>query len=302
MNGLEMRRNDRDSIELFSGMTQLWRGRWWILLTTVVVTSLFAALAFWMTPVYRASVIMAPAGQERAGLGGILSSALGTLGGGLASLAGIAGGNGSTQGTDEAVAVLKSRQFTEQFITDRNLLPALYPDLWDPKAAKWRVPADDQPTMATAVKRFQKDVLTITQDKKTGLLTLQIESPDRIAAADWANDLVRRINAWMRARSIASTEASLAYLRKEMEATSVVETRIAISRLLEAQINQRMISSVSEEFSFRVVDRAYAPERGDRARPKKLLMIIFGVMAGLVMGSAGVIVFKLPRPSSAASG
>ncbi|MFO1468939.1 MAG: hypothetical protein U1F35_21235 [Steroidobacteraceae bacterium] len=51
-----------------------------------------------------------------------------------------------------------------------------------------------------------------------------------------------------------------------------------------------MISSVSEEFSFRVIDRAYAPERGTGARPKKLLMIIFGVMAGLVMGSAGVIV------------
>ncbi|MFO1468940.1 MAG: Wzz/FepE/Etk N-terminal domain-containing protein [Steroidobacteraceae bacterium] len=201
-----MRRNDRDLIELFSGMTQLWRGRWWILLTTVVVTSLFAALAFWMTPVYRASHHGASGAGTRRPRGNTVVRARDA-----GRWAGITGGdcgrNGSTQGTDEAVAVLKSRQFTEQFITDRNLLPALYPDPWDPKAAKWRVPADDQPTMATAVKRFQKDVLTITQDKKTGLLTLQIESPDRIAAADWANDLVRRINAWMRARSIASTEA-----------------------------------------------------------------------------------------------
>lgn len=284
------------SVEFFDGMAQLWAGRWWILSACVLGTALFLGVSYLMTPIYRASTVLAPASQERAGLGGLLSSALGSFGG-LASLAGISGGGPAQQSTDEAVAVLRSRQFVEKFITERNLLPKLYPKLWDDATGKWNVPPEEQPGIASAVKYFLKDVMTVTQDKKTNLLTLQIDCEDRLASADWANDLVHRLNDWMRAKSVGRTDASLAYLRKEMEGASMVEARLAIGRLMEAQINQRMLSSVSDEFSFRVLDPAYAPDRGDRARPKRLLMAIFGFLAGGVLGSAVVILRRLPRPS-----
>lgn len=80
-----------------------------------------------------------------------------------------------------------------------------------------------------------------------------------------------------------------------MDSATTVEARAAVGRLMEAQINQRMISNVTEEFAFRVIDPAYAPDRGDRARPKRMLMILFGILVGGVLGSAVVVLRDLPR-------
>ena len=281
------------SLELVEVLSQLWTERWWILVSTVVVASIFVVAAFRMTPVYRASTVLVAAGQERAGLGGALSSALGSLAG-LASLAGVSVGS-SASGTDEALGVLRSRQFAERFIVERKLLPVLFGNMWDEADGRWKVPLEKQPSLGQAVKYFFHDILTITQDKKTGLFTLQIEWTDRLAAAVWANDLVQRLNAEMRSRAIENADASLGFLRKELDGTSIVETREAINRLIEAQINNRMILSVTNEYSFRVVDRAYPSEPGDMVRPKKRLMIAFGLFVGMTFGSVAVIFSRLLR-------
>lgn len=276
-----------DTLDLFDAPALLWRRRWWLLLVTCLIAGLFTFLAFTMTPIYRTTVVVAPAGQERTGLGGVLSSALGSFGG-LASLAGV-NVNGSASGTEEALAVLRSGRFAAQFIDDQKLLPVLFAGKWDDRLRKWKVPEDKIPSLAQAAKYFLHDVLNVTQDKKTGLITVQVEWRDRVAAAQWANELVRRLNSVMRDRAIENSEASLAYLRKELDSTSVVETRLAISRLIEAQINQKMISSVTKEFSLRVVEPAILPDRGDTVRPNKLLLILFGVFSGLFLSAGGTI-------------
>ena len=282
-----------NSMELVHVLSQLWAGRWWILTTTVAITSIFAVAAYMMTPVYRASTVLVAAGQERAGLGGALSSALGSLTG-LASLAGVSVGS-SASGTDEALGVLRSRQFTERFIVERKLLPVLYSHIWDTAVGRWTVPPEMQPSLGRAVNYFDHDIVTTTQDKKTGLFILQIDWKDPLMAADWANDLVQRLNAEMRSRGMANADASLGFLRKELDLTSVVETREAINRLIEAQINNRMILSVTNEYSFRVVDRAYPSEPGDMVRPKRRLMIAFGIFVGMTFGSVAVLFARLLR-------
>jgi uncharacterized protein involved in exopolysaccharide biosynthesis len=218
--------------------------------------------------------------------GGSLSSALGQLGG-LASLAGIEIGGGGSQ-VEESLAVLRSRGFTERFITDQKILSELFP-----KRSK-------APTAADGARYFEKKVRTLTYDKKTGLVTLSIEWRDPATAATWANQLVAQVNAEMRARAIASTNASLRYLQKELEATIAVDTRQAINRLMENQINQRMFANVTEEYSFRIVDRALPPDRHDKVFPNKVLFLVGGGMLGFLIGAAFALVAASPARQRAA--
>lgn len=263
-------------------MRRVWAGRWWLIASTVFFGALFAVAAYRMTPVYRAVVVLIPGGEERAGLSGALGSALGSIGG-LAALAGVNVGSGA-QGLEEALAVLRSRQFTERFIDDNELMPKLYPKKWDSAARKWRVPPDERPTPARAYKFFDTRIRSVALDRKTGLVTLQVDWRDPNEAAGWANDLVRRLNAEMRARAIAKSEASLGFLQKELAATPVVDTRDAINRLIETQVNQRMLANVTMQYAFRVVDPALPSDRDDPLRPNKLLMIVAGIFIGLVIG------------------
>ena len=264
-----------------------------------MATLLAGAYAFTVKPVYRATAVLASA-SAGGGSNGLLSSTLSQLGG-MASLAGLAGGSTDAQ-AEEALAVLRSREFTERFIRERNLLPALFPKLWDANAKAWLVPEERQPSYSRANKYFAEKVRHVFQDKKTGLTNLQIDWTDRWEAADWANDLVHRLNAEMRSRALRKTEASVGFLQKELNGTIEIGTREAINRLIEAQIKQRMLINVTDEYSFKVIDAALPPDRIDYIFPNRSVLVLVGAVAGLMLGIALLslrnwVVFLRVRPS-----
>jgi hypothetical protein len=164
---------DHDAIDLGELFSALSSRRWWILGGVGLCTALAITYVSVATPVYRASTILAPAAGD-SGLN--LDSALGQLGG-IAAIAGISSSGGGE--TEESLAVLRSRDFTERFLRDEMLLPQLYPDLWDAAKNQWRVPESEQPSYAGAYRRFNNTVRSVAQDKKTGLLTLSIDWRDR---------------------------------------------------------------------------------------------------------------------------
>jgi uncharacterized protein involved in exopolysaccharide biosynthesis len=259
------------------------RRRWWWLLGSIAVTWIgFALWAFLVPPTYRATVVVVPAGVEK-GLGGA-GAMLGQLGG-LASLAGLNLASGDSL-TEEALAVLQSREFGERFISDHDLLPRFFPHKWDGDRNQVGIVADGRPTLAEGFRHFDENVRRVSRDKKSGLIMVSVDWTDREEAAAWANDLVGRINADMRTRAIESATASLAFLESERERTAFVETRQTINRLIEAQVSQRMIASVTPEYVFRVVDRALPPDAKDPVSPTRTFLLIAGPIVGLMLGAA----------------
>jgi uncharacterized protein involved in exopolysaccharide biosynthesis len=258
------------------------RAHWRLIAASIVLmTALAAAVAFLSPPIYRSSIVLVPTSSDASGLAGGLGSALGQFGG-LAALAGInLGPDGMA--TEESLAVLKSRQFTEAFIADQQLMPILFAKSWDAQNGKWKE-GEQPPTAGKAYKYFDQKVRSIDRDKKTQIVTVNVEWRDRERAAQWANELIARLNAEMRARAIARTDASVGYLEKELETTSTVATREAINRLIETQIKQRMLANVTPEYAFRVVDRAVPADRNDPIRPKKLVLLLAGPFVGLILG------------------
>jgi uncharacterized protein involved in exopolysaccharide biosynthesis len=283
-----------EPLDLGALLGRLQLKRWWIVASVLLFSAAFAAAAFLMTPVYRATTILAPATTtRRADTAGILGQL-----GGLASAAGLGLGPRDAE-TEEALAVLSSREFTESFISSHNLMPKLFPNKWDATAGKWKVDAEHQPTPARAYKLFDQKIRTVVQDKKTGLVSLQIDWRDRKEGADWANELVRLLNQEMRERAITNADASVSFLEKELQTTVTVEARDAISRLMESQVKQRMIAHVTQDYSFRVVDRALPADRDDPVRPKKLLLVVAGPLVGLALGILGVLGVHWLRSKSA---
>ena len=276
-------------VDLRTLLRLLWSRRWLILGSALLFTALLAAVAFLTRPVYRATTVLVPASIEGGGAGGI-GAMLGQFGG-LASLAGVNLGGGANNDTEVSLAVLRSREFTEAFIRDRDLLPLIFEECWDAQAKRWKGDEEDWPTLAQGYKEFDREIRSVAFDRKTGLVTLQIDWRDPQVAADWANDLIARANAEMRRRAVAESRASIEYLEKELATTITVDTRNAISRLMEAQIKQRMLANVTVEYAFRVIDRALAPDLKDMIRPKRLLLVAFGFVLGLLVG----VIFVLLR-------
>jgi uncharacterized protein involved in exopolysaccharide biosynthesis len=275
-----------DGVEFREVIAALWSGRWWILVTTLLMSTAFAVVAFLSPPVYRASTVLIPA-SVGGSASGSLGSALGSLAG-VASMVGIGLESGASS-TDEALAVLQSRQFLYQFIQDEKLLVTL---VKRGLISKWLRPETD-PTLAAAHKTFLDDVLTVAADGKTGLVTLSIDWRDREIAAAWANELVARLNAEMRHRALEQADVSLRYLEDELKRTSQVGIQEAINRLVEGQINKRMLANVTKEYSFRIADRALPPDEDDPIRPSRGLLIALGFCLGALLSAFGVLLKRI---------
>ena len=268
-----------DEISLRELWDILWRGKWLVIMLTVLFAVGSVVYALWAEEWYRAEVLIAPADENSTtGLSGQL--------GGLVALAGVNVGGGNSA---EAVAVLESRDFAREFIEDYDLLPVFYSDEWDSSAGNWkRDDSQDRPDIRDAVKYFHDNILSVTQNRQNRLVTLAIEWTDPEVAAEWAAVLVSRLNARLRDHALKEAETNVEYLRSELAQTNVVTLQQSIGRLLESELQKLMLARGNEEFAFRVLDSATAPK--ERVRPKRSLI---GAMGTLLGGILGVVVVLL---------
>lgn len=275
-------------VDLFALVGVIVRRRLIVLSTLFVVTTGAVLLAFLMTPVYDSEVLVAPVAQEQTPNG--LSSIAGQFGG-LLPLAGLSGSTG-TESKDQALAILRSRSFTEQFIADGQLLPIFFADKWDSTTSSWREKNEESaPTLYDGYRLFDEEIRTVKEDSTTGLVTLTIEWKDRFLARDWARDLIDRLNNRMREQAITESTLKLEYLEKEVRSTSVLNLQEAVYELMEQEISSIMAAHVKEQYVFKILDPAAVADVDNFVRPKRLLIIIAGLMIGFVVGLMAALFF-----------
>ena len=120
-------------------------------------------------------------------------------------------------------------------------------------------------------------------------------SPD--VGALWTSLAIKDLNNAIRAQDIAEAESSIAYLRQQVEATPLAELRKVFFDLIQAQTETMMLAQVREEYVFKTLDPALAPER--KSEPKRALICILGTMLGGMIGVIYVLGRAYFRPQAA---
>ena len=234
-----------------------------------------------MTPVYRAEVTTMPT-QEMQGMG-----SLGRLAGqfgGLAALAGISMPQNGNRG--EALAVLKSKQFALDMIRDLNLAPVLFKSRWDVEKSAWRTDLKRGPPSGEEIwRRWDRGgVRSVLDDRVHDLILVRIEWNDREQAAKWANQIIARLNQTLRARRMGEIDKNMGFLKKELETAQVVELRTAIAEVMQAQVSERMLASVRQEYALKIIDPALPSDEDRPIRPRRVLYCALGLVVGGILG------------------
>ncbi|ELB2133744.1 Wzz/FepE/Etk N-terminal domain-containing protein [Vibrio parahaemolyticus] len=297
-----------DEIDLRELFKALWKGKWIIIATTFIFAIGSVLYALSLPNIYKADALLAPAESSN---GGGLSKMAGQLGG-LAALAGVNLGGSESSQTELAVQVMKSRQFIEVFIKKHNLLVPLMAakgwdlannklivdeELYNPSTGEWlRKPSGLRgatPTAQEAFDVFRREILNISQDKDSGLYTISVKHYSPYVAQQWVNWLIEDINKVMRERTIAETSQNLTYLNTQLQKTSVADMQSTFYKLIEEQTKSLMLAEVQEEFVFKVVDPAIAPELKDS--PSRAVICIVGIFLGAALSMVGVLLLFLFR-------
>ena len=297
-----------DEIDLRELFMVLWSGKIKIVAITAVFAVASVIYALSVPNQYKATALLAPAQSS----GGGLSGALGQLGG-LASLAGVSIGGGEGSEAQIAQEIMKSWNFIEAFIADNDLAVELFAaegwrkgsnelkindDVYDSQNKQWLLENESgvvgPPSSWNLFKTFSER-LAVSEDKKSGLVSVSIEYYSPQIAKQWLDMYVSAVNAHMQQRQVDKVTNNINYLQAQIEKTSIAEMREVFYTIIEEQTKNKMVAEASPEYAFVAVSPSMVPE--EKSQPKRALICILGTLLGGMLSVLLVLAMHYTRKS-----
>jgi LPS O-antigen subunit length determinant protein (WzzB/FepE family) len=297
-----------DEIDLRELFGVLWAGSRKIIAITVVFAFVSVIYALSIPNQYKATALLAPAQSDSSDLSG----ALGQLGG-LASLAGVDIGGGKSNEGQIAQEIMKSWSFKEGFIVDKDLAVELCAvqgwskesnellindGVYDTENKQWlsknECGVTGPPSSWVLFEAFSER-LVISENKKSGLVSVSIEYYSPQIAKQWLDMYVAAINAHMQQRQVEKVTNNINYLQDQIEKTSITEMREVFYTIIEEQTKNKMVAEASPEYAFVAVSPSMVPE--EKSQPQRAFICILGTLLGVILSVSLVLVMHYARKS-----
>ena len=299
-----------DEIDIRELFGVLWSAK----IKIIVITAIFAfgsvIYSLLLPNQYTATALLAPAQSESNGL----SSTLGQLSG-LSSLTGVSIFGQENTESQIAQEIMKSWSFIEMFISDNDLSVEVFAaegwsrssgklqinhGLYDIASREWLLQDDDTdafrpPTSWELFKRFRQ-MVSVSEDKKSGLVSVSIEYYSPQMAKDWLDLYVSAINEHMQSRQIAKVSNNIDYLEAQIDKTSIAEMREVFYTIIEEQIKKKMVAEASPDYAFVTVSPSMVPQK--KSQPNRAMICILGTLLGGMLSVLLVFVGHYARGSN----
>jgi len=267
--------------QLLATVFRSWR---WLLLS--MAAGLLVGIVYYLAaaPVYSSQSLLSVENEATEGLEAIMGGQIGAL----ASLAGLSIGDGAGRRA-EYLAVLRSETFALRFLRKQDLVDVLNERaqqrvLRRALQAVLRSQKSRRAIELQAVRHLHRHVLEVAEDKKTGLVTVQMEWHDPETAARWVDAFVQQFNDEARTRDGKSAASRFDFLRREAERNRTREIQASISKLMESELNKIMVANVQPDYALRVIERANITPADQPDRPVLFVAVFLGVFSGLILG------------------
>ncbi len=271
---------------------ELWAKKLFIVSLTSIAAIISVLYSLSIPNVYRSQALLAPAGNQSQDI----SSSLG----GLSSLAGIAGI--SLPGTNdakkqEALAILNSHQFIEEFIIKHDLVVPIMAatgwdkdsnqliideDLYDVEKKIWKKKngKDLKPSIQETVRSY-REMVSSSNDKRTGYTQIFADTFSPSMSKDWVDLLISDLNKYIMEVDLKRAENSLEYLNSQINQTAIPELKQVMAQLIKSEQKTIMLSQSSPEYVFKILDKPIIPDL--KLKPKRAIMCIVGTISGFII-------------------
>ena len=297
-----------DEIDLRELFGVLWAGSRKIIAITAVFAFVSFIYALSVSNQYKATVLLAPAQSDSSDLSG----ALGRLGG-LASLAGVDIGGGDSSEAKMAQEIMKSWSFIDGFIADNDLAVELCAvqdwsqgsnellindGVYDTENKQWLIENESGvtgPPSSWVLFQAFSERLVVSENKKSGLVSVSIEYYSPQIAKQWLDMYVAAINAHMQQRQMEKVTNNINYLQAQIENTSIAEMREVFYTIIAEQTKNKMLAEASPEYAFVAVSPSMVPE--EKSLPQRVFICILGTLLGGILSVLLVLVMHYARKS-----
>ena len=279
-----------DEIDLKELVGVLWKSKFLIISLTALISISSIIISLMMTNYYTSESVLIARDQQD-------SSSLSDFSG-VASLVGVdLSGEGAS--VFKVMEIIQSREFVRHLITFENVLPSLMaaesydassqqinfdPEIFDPESNTWTrepgVNGNIIPSYLEAHREYS-DMLSIIKDKLTGLISIKFEHISPVFANDFLSLIIQEANNLNREIDVDATTKALTYLKGELSQTPQIEIKKSISKLIENQLETRMMASIYDDYILIPLEPPFVPDK--KSRPiRSLIVILSTLIAGML--------------------
>ena len=293
--------NEIDLREIFS---VLYQGKWIITFMAAFLVIIGIIYSFSLPNKYQSKALLAPVDESSSLIGGALSQYSG-----LAGLAGINLPTGETgSNSKKAIELIGSLNFFEKYLMPKIFLPDLMAiESWDDKnniiiyddsifqknSNSWirdfSYPQKLIPSAQESFEVFKGDILSISNDTKTGYVTLSIKHQSPLIAKQWVQIIVEEVNSFYRQKDKEQSERAVIYLNEQITKTSLSEIRQVTASLLEKEIQKLTLIEANKDYVFEYVYPPSVMEK--KSEPFRSLIVILYFIIGIFLGMI-VVLFR----------
>ena len=271
-----------DELKLKELYSIIYKGKKFVGYVTVALSLIGLLFSLTLPNIYQSKSILSPTGEKNE-----LFSSLRGLGG-LATLTGIniSGSDGATVQI-QALEKLKSLSF----FTD-SILPNIYlPDLmaiksWDSKENRILHDLEKfnkEPPSAQKSYQVFKEIIRISNNPDTGLMTLTVQHHSPFIAKQWNELIVKELNNYFRTKDKLQAQAAVNYLNNQIAQTNYSEVKQSIAEIIKQKTQQLTLAEVSEFYVFDFIDPPVVMEQ--KSSPNRMMIFFISVIIGLILGS-----------------
>ncbi|MDA7856268.1 Wzz/FepE/Etk N-terminal domain-containing protein [Gammaproteobacteria bacterium] len=281
-----------DEIDLRELFYVLLEGKWIIVSLTAFVSIVGVIYSLSLPNIYESKAMLVPVNSS-SGIAGALGSY-----GGLAGLAGISLPSGGDEGNSaKAIQKISSLSFFENNILTNIHLPDLMAvkswnsktntltfddSIYDTNSNTWirdfSYPQQQIPSAQESFEVFKIEHLSLSEDKKSGFITLSIKHQSPFIAKQWAELIVNEVNAFYRQKDKSESEKAVNYLNQQISITGLSEIKQVIAQLLQEETKKLTLVEANQYYVFDYIDPPAVME--EKSEPKRALIFILSALLG----------------------
>ena len=284
-----------DEIDLRELFYVLLEGKWIIVSLTAFVSIVGVIYSLSLPNIYESKAMLVPVNSSSG-----ISGALGSYSG-LAGLAGISLPSGGDEGNSaKAIQKISSLSFFENNILTNIYLPDLMAvkswnsktntltfddSIYDTNSNTWiRDYSYPQQQIPSAQESFEvlKQHLSLSEDKKSGFITLSIKHQSPFIAKQWVELIVNEVNAFYRQKDKSESEKAVSYLNQQISITGLSEIKQVIAQLLQEETKKLTLIEANQYYVFDYIDPPAAMEL--KSEPTRSLICILSALFGVLLG------------------
>ena len=281
-----------DEIDLRELFNVLWEGKWIIVSLTSFISIIVLIYSLLLPNIYEAKAMLVPVNSS-SGIAGTLGSYSG-----LAGIAGISLPSVGDEGNSaKAIEKIRSLSFFENNILPNINLPDLMAvkswnsktnilnfddSIYDTSSNKWvrdySYPQQQIPSPQESFEVYTTSHLSLSEDKKSGFISLSIKHQSPFVAKQWVELIVNEINSFYRQKDKIESEKAASYLNQQISLTSLSEIKEALAQLLQEETKKLTLIEANQYYVFDYIDPPAVMEK--KSEPKRALICILGALLG----------------------